>query len=196
MQRLWSIISIYSIFTHSVIVMIYQLSARSEGIAFWCFGELETYWTEWFIDVHWLFCRDCNWVACPVSNALQEKLHLPGALLDSGQVRIKVESIVPQSRGAFFEFSSFCPLMHWFYDVFSTPFWEVSDAALPPETRQKWVSNRIEFQPKSFATSEKSNDFGHHFNHFHPRHVQAENLAHQHFNDLFKQYPSSFIQVR
>ena len=173
--------------------MIYQLSARSEGIAFWCFGELETYWTEWFIDVHWLFCRDCNELHVLFRMHYRRNcIFLAPPWFRTSPNKSWIYR--PSKSRSIFEFRLF---VHWciglwrvFYSIL-----EVSDAALPPETQTKWVSNRIEFQPKSFATSEKSNDFGHHFNHFHPRHVQAENLAHQHFNDLFKQYPSSFIQV-
>lgn len=165
---------------------------RSEGIAFWCFvnwKHIELNGSLMFIDfsvVTAMSCMSC--FECTTGETASS-----WRLLDSGQVRIKVESIVLQSRGAFLNFV-FLSIDALVYDVFSTPFWKFQMLCC----HQK--PDKMGFQPywistKVFRDIWKSNDFGHHFNHFHPRHVQAENLAHQHFNDLFKQYPSSFIQV-
>lgn len=143
MQRLWSIISIYSIFTHIVIVIIYRLSARSEGIAFWCFGELETYWTEWFIDVHWLFCRDCNELHVLFRMHYRRNcIFLAPPWFRTSPNKSWISR--PSKSRSIFEFRLF---VHWciglwcvFYSIL-----EVSDAALPPETRQNGFPTVLNF---------------------------------------------------
>ena len=68
-------------------------------------------------------------------------------LLDSGQVRIKVESIVPQSRGAFLNFV-FLSIDALVYDVFSTPFWKLQmlRCHLKPDKmgfQPYWISTKV-----------------------------------------------------